>query len=71
MSPNADHEDDLKLAVRLGFFIKHEHGLQEGVTISGRLLCWDPGLPPARRAQLVCAALAHAFRNSTALACCA
>jgi hypothetical protein len=52
-----DNREDLKLARRLGYFLRQAREMAGGVRIEGTVLLYDPCLPPSRRAQLVCQAI--------------
>lgn len=49
---------DLRLAVRLGFFLLEERGI-DTVRIRQGVMEYDPLLPPGTRAMLVCRAISE------------
>jgi hypothetical protein len=57
--------DDLDIAVRLGFMVL-PRPTPEGVTLTGRILRFDPSLAPRRRAALVRLLLAQAYDDAVA-----
>lgn len=54
-------DEDLRLAVSLGFFLLDVPGLPGGVDLERGLIRYDPTLPHAERAQLVCQAIRWAL----------
>lgn len=50
---------DLTLAARAGLLLLPTAALREGVTLTGKVLRFDPCLPDVRRAELVRAILAR------------